>query len=975
MEVYITWGAVGIMVLFLLIGFLAGFIRGLKRASLHVLFWLVSIVVAFFITKPIAEQLLKINVPSDGGTVALSVFIANMVAKMANIDLSTYPTAKEFIQKLPVALVSPILFIILALVVYFLFDIVYLIVARCCFGKKNVEFKTKKPRRWLGSLIGTIEAFLFMIILSAPITSLTKMYQSIATSEVSTATEEEQTDSGLKTTGEMISQFIPKEVNSAIISYNNSVIGVLAGAGNLDQALFDGLANFKFKGENIKTRKEILNLVDIYNDAVVVVNAAQSQDFSNVQLSGLKETVTNFVNNGLFKGVVTNVLEEVINNFDVENSKLDGTIKSIISDIKTAKDNGEIESFYTFLKDDITNVFDAVDNLLKSNLIQTVTSLPEDAGLKDILEIFTDEETVENTKKVIEDVLKLHTVNYAFKTVVDLASEQVESMFTDVEIKLNSTVSDKQTALNDLVDSITSLLSLKIDFAAVFENGDIMAALDNISDEDFADTIDTLGETFDKINNLEILVVDDSHTFTNILKSLDIDLLVDECIDANKDEEKTYTEFFAYIKTPVVEAKSLGLLSLLGQDEFNIDPILDKLLDKISEAQDNSYIASLVMPFKDLTAMNLNELVFGNIKNALGSLGGETAFIDLSGVGDDAWQATFEDLEGLLKTLNDKDHLIEGQTYIKYLLTEKEDPDEEASKIETLVSDMDKTVRESLVTQVFESDIFQPLVKQVFSTMDTMIGGMTGVTPTTDIESTDRKEVYEAQKAQLATQINQILEIALTEGDLSLEKIGSLLDILKENANNGGKKDGVFNEIFANIIWYLTGENLTENESYNATPNNEFYDKANAYISGKAGFTSYYEVSSYADLMKEIENALALAQEMSDKLGAIEHPGDISPDNAGEYAGAIKDAVDSFIQDKTVEEVTETVKELQEMVGDSDIVDTSKLSPEQKDEVANAIEDAFKENGAVPEDKQDLVDAIKDLLGLKTQAEEREDGV
>lgn len=967
MEVYITWGAVGIMVLFLLIGFLAGFIRGLKRASLHVLFWLVSIVVAFFITKPIAEQFMKITITDgSGATVPISTFIANMVANMANIDLNTYPTAKEFIQKLPVALASPILFIFLTLIVYFLFDIVYLIVARCCFGKKKVEFKTKKPRRWLGSLIGTIEAFLFLIILSAPLTSLTKMYQSIATSEVSTTVAtEEQTDEGLKTTGDMISGFIPKDVNNAIISYNKSVIGVIAGAGNLDQALFDGLANFKFKGENIKTRKEILNLVDIYNDAVVVVNAIQGQDFSNVKLSGLKETVTNFVNNGLFKGVVANILEEVVDNLDVENSKLDATLTSVLKDIKDAKTNGEIESFYTFLKDDITNVFDAIDNLLKSNLIQTVTSLPEDAGIKDILGIFTDEEVVENTKAAITDILKLHTVNYAFKTVVDLAAEKVESMFQDVEIKLNSAVEDKQAALNGLVDSITSLLSLKIDIGAILENGDFMAALDNVSNEDFADTIDTLGETFDKLNNLEILVVGDSHTFKNILDSLGLDLLKDECIDTNQDEEKTYTEFFAYIKTPVVEAKKLGLLSIIGKDDFNIDSILDTLLEQLPTKE--NYIADLIMPFKNLTALGLNELVFDNITTALGSLGGDNAFIDLSGVdgSDDAWKMTFASLEKLLETLNDPNHLIEDKTYIKYLLSIGEDTD----KMENLVFDMDETVRESLVTQVFESDIFKPFVKTVFSTMDSLIGNLTGFAPTTDIDSTDdKKAVYEKQKAQLAETINNIMKVALNGDTLSISQMGELLDIIKENAYNDGTKDGVLNEIFANVIWYITGDNLTENEQYNTPPTNDFYKDAKAYIKGNKDSVDYYQEVEFKTIMKEIEDAVNLAKEMTNKLS--EFKGGITVENAEACVNAIKDVVDTLTQEKSIEEVTETIKELQDlMTKNTEREELLDIQPELKQSVAEQLQKAFQEEGqeSLPKEKQDLVDALKNLFGLDAE--------
>ena len=80
-DVYIFWGSIGVLALSLLIGFLYGLGRGLKRSSLHLLFFVVSMVVAFFVTKPIVQALLGIEIVFEGEKLALNQIILNMVNK------------------------------------------------------------------------------------------------------------------------------------------------------------------------------------------------------------------------------------------------------------------------------------------------------------------------------------------------------------------------------------------------------------------------------------------------------------------------------------------------------------------------------------------------------------------------------------------------------------------------------------------------------------------------------------------------------------------------------------------------------------------------------------------------------------------------------------------------------------------------------------------------------------------------------
>ena len=274
------WVSIGILVLFLLIGLIAGLVRGLKRSSLHLLFLVVSVVVAFFITKPITNAILGVTIPIDGQNYTISEYIISMI--QTNFDISQFETATEFLERLPNAIVSPIMFILLTLVVFLIFDIIYLIVSRLAFGKKKNDFEKAKPYRAYGGIIGMVEGFLFLFVLFAPLTSLTKTYEDLVqlppaqTLEVDTnESGEETTESNkMKSIAETLNEIIPSEVSEAILAYNDSVVGKIAGAGGLDNALFDGLSNFEIDGEKIELRKEILTAADDYDDFVVVYNSA-----------------------------------------------------------------------------------------------------------------------------------------------------------------------------------------------------------------------------------------------------------------------------------------------------------------------------------------------------------------------------------------------------------------------------------------------------------------------------------------------------------------------------------------------------------------------------------------------------------------------------------------------------------------------------------------------------------------------------
>ena len=174
MATYFLWGSIAFLVLALLIGFFIGLGRGIKRSSTHIVFAVASIIIAFFITAPITNAIMEVNINVDGSLVSIKDYIIQMISQNM-FDLSNFDSASAFIQNLPSAILNPIVFMVIMVLVYFLMDIIYLVVARVSFGTKRKDFSSHKPHRLSGAFVGLVESFLFVFVLFAPLTSLTTL--------------------------------------------------------------------------------------------------------------------------------------------------------------------------------------------------------------------------------------------------------------------------------------------------------------------------------------------------------------------------------------------------------------------------------------------------------------------------------------------------------------------------------------------------------------------------------------------------------------------------------------------------------------------------------------------------------------------------------------------------------------------------------------------------------------------------------
>lgn len=987
MAVYFLWGSIALIVLVLLCGFLTGFYRGLKRSSLHVLFAVVSVVVAFFITKPITNAILGININVDGSLISIGDYIVQLVSQNL-VDLSYFDTASTFIQQLPMAILNPIIFLIILLLVYLVMDIIYLIVARVSFGTKKADFEKHKPWRWPSGAIGLCEAFLFMIVLFAPITSLTYTYEEIMTSPTTAEYVSPEGDNYLKTIKEYSSSALPETVNEVILSFNDSAIGVICSAGGFDDAMFDGLSSFSIDGESVGARGELVNLAHTYDEFVVVYNDIMSEDYTNLNITNLKNNLTTLIQNNLFKKVITDTVQDFIVNYDA--LKLELGITNVPPELEEVIDFMQDKfqdpnfSLYDYISNDLITALDVADNVISDDIMDKFSSL-DTSNISAVINFALDEQTLIQTS--LNSLLTLNTVSDVMPQLLELASTYLQESFPNEEgiaVGLNTSVNS--TDLTSVVSSVFKILN-DVDVIneannnqlfEIFNSENILESILGLNDVEAV--IDGMGGILDEASSLSIFNYTSGdepiNSFNNVLKIMGIDVLGDEVL-ANStivdgslvsDEMTTinsYTAFFNHIKEPVLTIINSGLTDILNE-EVDANAVIEILTEQV-ELNPN-FVADLLMPFYELdkatiSGSSLKAMVFDNVKNMLEeNLNG---FITFEETEDNYvnWYNNLASIGELLSVMSDGNIQVEenSYTYLEYLMQENQENVDYLTLIENMQTDGNVS---ALLNVVFNNNMYNPLNDQLFSTFDSMLEEITKVNPQSEAYKTNLQANADLYVSTINTLIETLLSSDMQSENLQdkLLPIGRALDTLKVSAKNN-----VLNEIFVNIIWYLTGDVIGDNPIYaDQTPNHDFTDeiKAQIGIAEDEIDTGYYEVKSYEEIMQQVLEVVDFAGNLSEALDSVLNGKPISEENIESYLDTAIETIktqfvdeeESFNEEKAIE-VIERASEI-----------TSDFVNKEMQQYSTQIEELL--NSKVSDDtiSPNLANAIKNLFGIGAQS-------
>lgn len=247
---------------FLIIGFLYGLKRGLVKSIIRILGVIVACTLVVFITEPIADALLNLDISSSGlevGGITVSTINDTIIAYLSKISvvaelISASPTIKAVISAVPKILVNMVLFII---VFYLIKAISYIL---CAIINKLVlknQPEDAKKHRLAGAFIGAFQGIIVFLFFLIPIAGNMNLLTEV-TKEVNL-----ETALGENTETSVLSVKTLDDYNNNLIIKGANLIGYKA----LTDTVYDKLTVIKINDTTeTNLRDEVIILTKVYGD-------------------------------------------------------------------------------------------------------------------------------------------------------------------------------------------------------------------------------------------------------------------------------------------------------------------------------------------------------------------------------------------------------------------------------------------------------------------------------------------------------------------------------------------------------------------------------------------------------------------------------------------------------------------------------------------------------------------------------------
>jgi len=164
-----------LLLVFIILGFLIGWIRGFSKSLMRFFIVLGVTVLALFVVPVITRAALtadisKLNINIEGvQVVTLNELVIELLAKLPYLDelVASSPTIEAIINLAPQIIVNVILFILFFFLFKWVSMIFYWIFAGIFFSRKKMKDKDK--HKFIGAVIGAVQGFIVVCVLLVPV--------------------------------------------------------------------------------------------------------------------------------------------------------------------------------------------------------------------------------------------------------------------------------------------------------------------------------------------------------------------------------------------------------------------------------------------------------------------------------------------------------------------------------------------------------------------------------------------------------------------------------------------------------------------------------------------------------------------------------------------------------------------------------------------------------------------------------------
>ena len=459
----IGWIASILFILILVGGFFVGFWRGFKRSTANLIFSVIGVIIAFFITPVITNAVLGIQVNYEGSQVQLKDLVYEMIISIGDVKqmISTNANLKTLVANLPAALFSTLIFIIVTILVEMVIYIIYKI---CNFA----FIKGPKGGKLFGGIVGVAKTFIVTIIAFMPFAGLiglannltTANDYSIRTASVQTVTEDTEGQEDETKIYSLAADQLPNEAVIVIRGLENNMLTKCSSLFGLDNAMFDYYSGVKVDGGKVHIREELQNAYDVADFGYQISKYEMKDiDFSVINYDKLLEAVNAFTGSDLFKQIISKTVYDVIVDYDKYTFiPTDSEINDILVELGT--NLATVENVSTYFSSDIDKLVKTFKTVGKSGIINDVLAL-ETNSIENLADVLTSEDNVEAFEAAINNVFALNTVQDSISSVMQTVVTKVSTELDEVSI---NSADISENGWKEIASSITTVVK---DFAEV----------------------------------------------------------------------------------------------------------------------------------------------------------------------------------------------------------------------------------------------------------------------------------------------------------------------------------------------------------------------------------------------------------------------------------------------------------------------------------------------------------------------------
>lgn len=787
-----------VFVIVLGLGFLEGFLRGVKRSSLELGLTVAGIIIVALITPVVTNAVLNISV-ANGMTLQEMIIDALKSNEDIASLLNSSKTTLELINKVPTLLIASGMFLSMNLAMRSIVYGAYKLISLCFKSRKKEKELGLKRNRWAGGLISTVKMFAFVLIIFMPMTSLVKLADQIipepATAEASAAVEDGDSEASgeSESDGGFLSS-LPPIVKNVVHGINKSAFGVINSVGNVDDMMLDGVAKIEINGEKISLRSEISNYYNFYTNLSTILNA---EDLSKVNWDAMDKAYEQVTTSPLYNDVVLDIVGEVISNNYSTIVKIIPSLKdyeNILKSVSEAIKSGSVEvdfNFAEYFKPDIDKVYYTISGAGHAGYLAEV------AGKESLLDSITilEEKYDELLTNAIDNIFDINIVKDSISPALNLALDKISTdpdlaaIFDDAKTEISDFASLKTQVKKAIVSVGKINGSLKAQNVAIGDiTSDFMSILKIKSET--ATILSELGSMLDAIDGLEFMQskTDGEKLLPKVLNKYNIGDLKDIKIEAGEKDETitTYKAAFEFIAPSIEKTRFADLYEDLTAETINFNSILKKFATKlVSEKTETTYstlMSDVLLPLYRVPA--LKEYVFTPLIN--GSK--DTGVVDFSLLEVEGnwaasyanWASDLPHITIVITELESKEY-AEDQTMLDHMLTEKSDMND-------VVKKLDGETIDKVMPSILAAKSLQPLRDQLAGVVVESINGLTGDTAATMELKPESFTGEDSQTSEFNAILKKFIEIYNSKagigaiGDIDTALLGQLLDLMKVNA-------------------------------------------------------------------------------------------------------------------------------------------------------------------------------------------------